>query len=162
MGKVLITTKPLPYGDWLLNMSCALEHPDVSESYLTDEIAQGRVSGPLSCSSVPHAHISRFGVIPKNRQPNKWHLIVDLSHPRGQSVNSSIFKELCSLSYITVDNAIAQAQTLGRGTLLTKIDIKSAFHLLPVHPVDHHMLVMKWKQQLYIDNCLPFGLCSAP
>jgi len=30
------------------NMSCALEHPDVVESYLADEIAQGHVSGPLS------------------------------------------------------------------------------------------------------------------
>jgi len=233
MGKVLITTKSPPYGDWLLdwtsllmepahqvqvpaaatqitsplivdnwrimladyplrelahffisgiqegfrigfsprmtklksakrNMSCALKHPAVVESYLADEITHGRVSGPFSDSSVPHAHISRFGVIPKNHQPNKWRLILDLSHPRGHSVNSGISKELCSLSYITIDNAIAQAQTLGRGTLLTKIDIKSAFRLLPVHPVDRHMLVMKWKQQLYIDNCLPFGLRSAP
>jgi len=63
------------------NMQCALEHPEVVESYLADEVALGRVSGPFSYSSVPHAHISRFGVIPKNHQSNKWRLIVDLSHP---------------------------------------------------------------------------------
>ena len=45
---------------------------------------------------------------------------------------------------------------------MTKIDIKSAFRLLPVHPADRHLLVMRWKQQLYIDTCLPFGLHSAP
>ena len=144
------------------NMQCALEHPEVVESYLADEVALGRVSGPFSYSSVPHAHISRFGVIPKNHQSNKWRLIVDLSHPLGHSVNSSISKELCSLSYITVDNAITVAQNMGRGTLMTKIDIKSAFRLLPVHPADRHLLVMRWKQQLYIDTCLPFGLRSAP
>jgi len=103
---------------------------------LADEVALGHVSGPFSYSSVPHAHISRFGVIPKNHQPNKWRLIVDLSHPKGRSVNSGISKELCSLSYITVDNAIQQAQSMGKGTLLTKIDIKNTFRLLPVHPAD--------------------------
>jgi len=86
----------------------------------------------------------------------------DLSHPKGHSVNSGISKELCSLSYVTLDNAIQQAQSLGRGTLLMKIDIKNAFCLLPVHPTDRHLLVMRWKQQLYIDTCLPFGLPSTP
>ena len=51
---------------------------------------------------------------------------------------------------------------LGRGKLLAKIDIKSAFRLLPVHPANHHLLAMKWHKQLYIDTCLPFGLHSAP
>jgi len=51
---------------------------------------------------------------------------------------------------------------MGWGILLIKIDIKSAFQLLPVHPTYHHLLVMKWKQQLYIDICLPFGLRSTP
>ena len=144
------------------NLHCAIEHPEVVECYLAEEVELGRISGPFPCSSVPHAHINRFGVIPKNHQPNKWRLIVDLSHPNGYSVNSGISKELCSLRYITVDDAITLAQSMGRGTLLTKIDIKSAFRLLPVHPTDRHLLVMKWKQQLYIDTCLPFGLRSAP
>ena len=55
-----------------------------------------------------------------------------------------------------------QIRTMGPGTLLAKIDIKSVFRLLPVHPADRHLLAMKWKKQLYIDTCLPFGLRSAP
>jgi len=129
---------------------------------LAEEVELGHISGPFPCSSVPHAHISRFGVIPKNHQPNKWQLIVDLSHPNGRSVNSGISKELCSLRYITVDDAITQAQSMGRETLLTKIDIKSAFQLLPVHPTDRHLLVIKWKQQLYTDTCLPSGFALPP
>ena len=39
--------------------------------------------------------------------------------------------------------------------LMAKIDIKSAFRLLPVDPTDHHLLTMKWCKQLYIDTCLP-------
>ena len=33
----------------------------------------------------------------------------------------------------------------GKGTMLAKIDIQSAFCLLPVHPEDHHLLTMSWK-----------------
>ena len=71
-------------------------------------------------------------------------------------------KNLCSLTYITVNSAIQCIQQLGQGTLLTKIDVKSAFRLLPVHPSDHHLLAMEWDRNLYIDTCLPFGLRSAP
>ena len=43
-----------------------------------------------------------------------------------------------------------------------KIDIQSAFRLLPIHPTDRPLLTLCWKQGLYIDTCLPFGLRSAP
>ena len=108
-------------------------------------------------------HISRFGVIPKNRQPGKWHLIIDLSHPRGHSVNDGIPSPLCSLSYISVDDAVRNIIKIGRGALLAKVDIKSAFRLLPVYtPIDRHLTAMRWNHQIYIDTCLPFGLRSAP
>ena len=101
------------------------------------------MAGSFNTNLIPGAHISRFGVMHKNHQPNKWRLIVDLSHPAGHSVNDGIPKDLCSLTYITVDMAIEQLVTLGRGTLMAKIDIKSAFLLLPVDPTDRHLLAMK-------------------
>ena len=144
------------------NLDGALQHPEVVDEYLTAEIAQHRVAGPFIKSTVPRAHISRFGVIPKNHNPNKWRLIVDLSHPTGHSVNDGIPKDLCGLTYITIDTAIKHILTTGPGTLLAKVDIKNAFRLLPVHPADRHMLATKWNNQVYIDTRLPFGLRSAP
>ncbi|XP_065884002.1 uncharacterized protein [Dysidea avara] len=141
------------------NLCCALQHPNTVEKYLAEEIALGRVAGPFQQSLVPHTHLSRFGVIPKNHQPNKWRLIVDLSHPVDGSVNGGIPKGLCSLKYITIDSAIDQIKQIGYGTLMAKIDVKSAFRLLPVHPADRHLLS---NNQIFIDTCLPFGLRSAP
>ena len=66
------------------------------------------------------------------------------------------------MSYILVDDAIRQIITLGQGTLLAKIDIKSAFRLIPVHPADRHVLAMEWQGAIYSDTCLPFLLRSAP
>ena len=120
------------------NLSCALQHPDTVKNYLAEEIMLGRVAGPFPISLAPQVHVSRFGVIPKNHQPNKWRLIVNLSHPVNGSVNG---EALCSLKYITVDSAIEHIKQNGQGALLVKIDIKSAFRLLPVHPADRHLLV---------------------
>jgi len=79
--------------------------------------------------AVPQLHISRFGAIPKG-QTDKWRFIVDLSHPKGHSVNNGKSKPLCSLKYITIDEAIKGIIHYGWEALLTKIDIKSAFHFL--------------------------------
>ena len=144
------------------NMRSALAHEEVVDNYLTKEVQQHRVSGPFPMDAAPGVQISRFGVIPKNHQPHKRRLIVDLPHPKKAIVNDGIPKHLCSMSYVTIDDAIQNIITLGPGTLLAKIDIRSAFRLIPVHPAGRHLLAMKWKGALYIDSCLPFGLRSAP
>ena len=77
-------------------------------------------------------------------------------------MNDGIPKHICSLSYCTVDDAIAKILETGPDTLLAKLDMKNAFRLLPVHPADRHLLAMEWNNQVYIDTCLPFGLRSAP
>ena len=143
-------------------MSSALARPLVVDEYLQVELEHSRIAGPFPPSHSQGVHISRFGVIPKGHQPNKWRLIVDLSHPSSCSVNYFIPKPLCSLKYITIDDAIHRILKYGPNTLLSKVDIKSAFRLIPVHPADRHLLGMLWHRQVYIDKYLPFGLRSAP
>ena len=115
--------------------------------------------GPLAPETVPFVQISPFGVIPKS-EPGKWRLIVDLSPPEGASVNDGISKELCSLSYVRVDDIVPVIHRLGRGTLLAKLDIQTAYHMVPVHPDDGQLLGIVWKGCIYIDTALPFGLRS--
>ena len=58
-------------------------------------------------------HTSRFGVISKKRQQ---HLILDLSHPENHSINAGIGSELCSLTYLKLDEVAEVVVTFGRGT----------------------------------------------
>ena len=51
---------------------------------------------------------------------------------------------------------------LSPGALLAKVDIESAYSLIPVHPQDRPLQAMRWEGQLYIDPMLPFGLRLAP
>jgi hypothetical protein len=93
-------------------------------------------------------HISRVGVIPKP-QPGKWRLIADLSSP----VND---RELCSVCYASVDDAVRCIRSLGRGVLL---DIA---HVVPVHPVNRFVLGGRWWEDILVDGALPFSCRSAP
>lgn len=117
-------------------LESAIQHSKVIEEYLASKVSKNHVASPFIKANIPDIHINRFGVIPKGHQPNKWRLIVNLSHPAGHSVNDGILKHLCSLSYITMDSAISHIMIFGPGTLLAKIDIKHAFRLLLVHPAD--------------------------
>ena len=51
---------------------------------------------------------------------------------------------------------------LGPGTLLLKVDLKSAYRIVPVNPLDRHLLGLCWEDHAYVDQALPFGLRSAP
>ena len=48
---------------------------------------------------------------------------------------------------------------MGKGTLLAKMDIKSAFMLMIINPGDFDLLGFKFQGNYYIDKCLPMG-CS--
>ena len=90
-------------------------------------------------------------------------MILDLSFPFGHSVNDGINKDDFTVTYSKVSDAIALIIKAGRGALLmSKVDIKSAYRIIPVHPSDLHLLEMFWRDCYYIDLTLPFGLRSAP
>ena len=143
------------------NMLSVMEKPEVVRDYLSKECAEGRVLGPLPPQMFPGVQISRIGVIPKGSS-GKWRLIVDLSAPKGSSVNDNIDENLCSLSYISVEDAVEEIMARGQGSQLAKVDIQSAYRIIPVHPEDWRLLGMSWENSLFIDTTLPFGLRSAP
>jgi len=59
-------SSPKPLKSAKRNLWCALQHPDTVSQYLAKEIALHWVAGPFKRSAIPDAHVSRFGVIPKN------------------------------------------------------------------------------------------------
>ena len=144
------------------NMLSASHHPLVIDDYIQTEVALGRVAGPFPDMPFPHLHISRFGVIPKSNQPGKWRLILDLSSPEGHSVNDGVPKLPYSVQYVTVDDFIDGIMARGRGTLMAKFDVASAYRNVAVHPEDRYLLGMKGRDTDYVDMVLPFGLRSAP
>ena len=93
------------------NMQSARQHPRVIDAYFAAEVRAGRVLGLMEPGNHPRVHVNQFGLVPKSHQPGKWRLIVDMSHPRGVSVNDGVEPKLCSMNYTSVDVAVKRVLT---------------------------------------------------
>ena len=105
------------------NLLSARQHPQVLRDYLLHECSKGRVIGPLDNSLLPFLQINRFGVIPK-KNSDQWRLILDLSAPEEKSVNDGIDNDLCSLSYVTIDNAAEAIVSKVKEPILLKLTFR--------------------------------------
>ncbi len=142
------------------HLPSALAQPTVIDEALQKECRAGRMAGPYPHPPCTNLRCSGLGVVPKKDGGSR--IIYHLSAPHGYSVNDFINPLDFSLSYCSIDEAIAMVNQLGPGALMGKIDLKSAFRLCPVRKQDWHYLGIHWKGAYYIDKCLPFGLRSAP
>ena len=59
---------------------------------------------------------------------------------------------------MSVEQVADKALGMGKGTLLAKIDIQSAYRLVPIWPNDRYLIGMCWEDKVHVDGMLPFGL----
>ena len=142
------------------NMPWALSNSEVVDNYILKELKRGSIAEPFSCQPIPDLHFNRFGLIPK-QSPNDWRMIIDLSYPEGKSVNDFIPDGEASVIYSSIDDAISMIIRSGKSALMAKFDIKSAYIIIPIHFEAWHLFGMRWRDNIFIDLCLAFGLRSA-
>ena len=87
---------------------------------------------------------------------------MDLSAPKGSSINDFISQEDFSMQYSHFDDAVNIVSSLGPGALMSKLDIESAFLLCPVRPEDWKLLGIHWEGHYFFELCLRFSLHSSP
>ena len=109
------------------NHISAIEHSRDIEAYLAEEKSFNAIVGPFKDHPCPDGHISPFMSREKPDSSNR-HVIIDLSWPLGQSVNSGIDKTTYlgtdfNLVLPTVDHITDRLKVLGRGAHIYKIDI---------------------------------------
>ena len=75
---------------------------------------------------------------------------MDLSFPSGKSVNNFILSDICSLHYPSVDDRVDLVLALGQYTQLVKIDLKSAYRILPIHPMDKQLLGIRSQGLIFL------------
>jgi hypothetical protein len=101
------------------------------------DVSKGWRVGPFSEPPFPNFVGSPMGAIYK---PSKTRLIHDLSWPPGNSVNAYIPSDLCSVKYISVENAVSAVKLRGRGALKSKEDLKDAYKQIGVRIKDWPLL----------------------
>ena len=87
-----------------------------------------------------------------------------MSYPRdGDSVNSGIPKEYCSVKYPDFEEAVQRCIEEGVNCSVAKSDMSSAFRHVPLRKSEWYLLVMmathpiSKKRFFFVDKCLPFG-----
>ena len=140
------------------NLKSALEHTQVIDEELRKECLASQILGPFSSRPIRNLKCSGLGAVPK--KGGKWRMIFHLSAPLGKSINDHTPKEDVSLHYASMDDVIHMS-ALGKGVLMAKVDLKSAFRMVPDRRQDWELLGMKWRVAYYVDTCLPFELRSA-
>ena len=59
------------------------------------------------------------------------------------------------------EKALVAVREIGKGCLMSKIDIESAYRCIPVRPEDWPLLGLQWRDQFYFDIVMQFGITSA-
>ena len=142
------------------NHKSALEFPADVDAYIAEELEYGAILGPFDAPPITMSHSSPFMTLAKPNSDRR-RIIIDLSWPLGASVNAGIDKNMYldsnfCLTFPTVDDITAELKKLGRGALLYKVDVTSAFRHIKVDPADYDLLGLEWGGH-YVDTCVPFG-----
>ena len=135
--------------------------PGAIRRKLDGEIELGRIVGPFHSRPLDRLMVSPIGLIPKS-EPGKFRLIQHLSYPHGNSINDGIDRAYCEVQYASFDVAVGLVASIGADALLAKADIKSAFRLLPIHPLDFELLGIKVGAEYFVDKALPMGASCSP
>ena len=115
------------------NLTSALRQPHVMQTLIQNEVDKGRFLGPFQEKPLANMRINPIGFVPK-KTPNSYRLISDLSQPKTNSVNDSIPPSASRVSYPSIQDAIDCILSLvndGHTPMLSKLDVKSAFRLMP-------------------------------
>ena len=138
------------------NLKSAGQHPEIVKEKIQKEVQLKRVAGPFKERPISTLRVSPIGLVPK-KSSGEFRLIHHLSYPAGESLNDYIDPSDCSVQYSSFDKAVDMIQSLGSNCELFKMDIKSAFRLLPVSPNDFDQLGFMFDSMYYFDKCVPFG-----
>ena len=95
-------------------------------------------AGPFTTPPFSPMQSSGLGIVPK--KTGRLRVIHHLSAREGSSVNNGIPADKFSLKNTHVDDAVRAIMSVGCGALLTKLDIRNAFRLIPVSPDDWPLL----------------------
>ena len=141
------------------NHTSGLQHLDHIESYIMEQCALNAMYGPFKEPPI-ELHVSPLMSRTKQNS-NKRMTIMDLSWPRGFSVNDGVIRDQYVGSYFTLhypslDHITDALKHLGPQALLYTIDISRAFRHLSIDPWDIDLLGLKHKNY-FIDGSLPLG-----
>jgi hypothetical protein len=144
------------------NLRSAVEHNALVGSSIEVLTSSGHAAGPFPSPPLSNFRCSPLSVVGCKWNPNKLCVINHLSWPHHSSVNDGIPNSKAQISYDMFECAIHDLVSLGRGSLMAKLDLKDAFRHIPVRAADLHFLSFHWGSKFFYFLVLAFSLKNAP
>jgi hypothetical protein len=133
--------------------------PQVSDA-IASWVKQGYAFGPVEEEEVPAG--AKINSILTRAKPNgAVRIILNLSAPKGLSVNDGIDIEQFPASMSSTEAWVAVLNKVGRGALMTKIDFADAYKHVPVVQEDTDLQWFEWGGKYFKELCLIFGCSSS-
>ncbi|XP_069186405.1 uncharacterized protein [Procambarus clarkii] len=124
---------------------------------LVKELSLGCIAGPFEVPPFENFKCSPIALREKST-PGKYRLLHNLSYPyTSESVNANIPWETITVTYQSINDAVALVVRRSPGAHLAKCDIAEAFQIVPVHPSDYHLLGFAYGGQYYYEKMLSMG-----
>ena len=142
------------------NADSAIIHGSSVTDTIADWISNGYVSGPFS-----HPPLCGFrsNALMAVVQPSKIRPVLNLSSPKGFSLNDAVFDFL--LPKLTMSTAREFSYSLFEAGLFAKIwkfDLKDAYKNIGTHPCMWKAHGFQWLGRFFVDTTSIFGSKSAP
>ena len=148
------------------NHKGARDYPEFVRKFIQKECQEGRIIGPFKNNplSVP-LQVSPINTVPKSSEDER-RMIVDLSWPKGLSVNDGISKdfymgEVIDLHYASVEEVCRMVLEIGPGAVIYKRDLRHAYRQISVDPRDFCYLGYFWEDEYFFDTTLAMGQRNA-
>ena len=142
-----------------------MAHPNDVTHYVATELSHGALLGPFAGPPTSACHYSPL--MTRIKKDSKFRrVIIDLSWPKGQSVNDGISRTdyidgPLTITLPTPDDMERAVIGAGRGSYLYKTDLARGYRQLRVDPVDWPYLSFRHGEHHFMDICPPFGLRSS-
>ena len=136
------------------------------QQYFRVELENKAVLGPFTRNLFDHDAFYLPINTREKKDSSKKRIIVDMSFPKGNSVNDRIKKdeyldEKINLKYPTIDNLVEIVKHKGKGCLLFKCDLRHFYRQIPVCPKDYGKLGCVFNGNVYFDKVLVMGCHSS-
>lgn len=136
------------------------------QDFINKEKSFNAILGPFQHQPFdPWTRLSPLMTRPK-KDSDERRVIVDLSFPDGEDVNSGInidsyFGTSIRYNLPSITDLVTSLQNLGSAAFIWKADLSRAYRQFRLDPLDVPLMGFSFKNQFYLDLCPPFGCRSS-
>ena len=127
---------------------------------VADWVKKGFAAGPYGEEEVPAA-AKISGIMCREKPNGSVRIILNLSAPKGVSVNDGINSDDFPASMSSTQKWLEVLDKAGPGALMVKIDWSDAYKHLAVREEDRDLQWFQWLDKFFVELCLIFGSSSS-